>query len=377
MTEMLLKDAVVKEFLDEPTEPEQDPGGERHLPQRSTTNLLGDVKPGFLSKIWGKIVRGAARREPNPFYSNTNFNSMKETLDARQMAQQAVSATSARRKAQREYLARHPTYNNSLYIFKPRNKLRRLCQRLVGPARGSERFDGVEPNRVAWYTFSAFIYAAIVAMVVIACITTPLYQKEYQARNSTDTFQWYVWTDLAFAIVFTVESIIKVVADGLVATPNAYLRSSWGIVDAVVLITLWINVGTLLVNDGAISRAIGAFKAFRALRLLNVSNSARDTFHSLIIVGWWKIFGVRFRFPFCCYQASWCAKTAANYSSAGCLHIDLSLDPFCHLRPQPFPQLAGYLQRFRRHHPTRRLLWRVQRCTFQRRLAPPCTAGCN
>ena len=304
MTEMLLKDAVVKEFLDEPTEPEQDPGGERHLPQRSTTNLLGDVKPGFLSKVWGKIVRGVARSEPNPFYSNTNFNTMKETLDARQMAQQAVSATSARRKAQREYLARHPTYNNSLYIFKPRNKLRRLCQRLVGPARGSERFDGVEPNRVAWYTFSAFIYAAIVAMVVIACITTPLYQKEYQAMNPTGTFPWYVWTDLAFAVVFTVESIIKVIADGLVATPNAYLRSSWGIVDAVVLITLWINVGTLLVNDGAISRASGAFKAFRALRLLNVSNSARDTFHSLIIVGWWKIFGVRLSFPFCCYQAS-------------------------------------------------------------------------
>ena len=292
MTEMLLKDAVVREFLDEPSETAQDKDGENGPPRRTTTNLLGDVKPGFLSKIWGKIVRRTAEREPNPFYSNFTFKNQDETLDARQMAQQAVSATTERRKAQREYLARHPTYNTSLYLFKPSNRFRRLCQTLVGPARGSERFDGVEPNKVAWYSFSAFIYLAIVAMVIIACITTPLYQREHQKNNPGDSPKWYVWTDLAFALLFTTESGIKVIADGLVSTPNAYLRSSWGFVDTVVLITLWINVGTLIINDGTVSRAIGAFKALRALRLLNVSNSARDTFHSLIIVGWWKIFGV-------------------------------------------------------------------------------------
>lgn len=293
MTEMLLKDAVVREFLDEQPETEQENSGEHGPPRRATTNLLGDGSSGILSKVWGKIVRRTAKREPNPFYSDLNFNSKQnETLDARQMAQQAVSATAARRKAQREYLARHPTYNTSLYIFKPSNRLRRMCQTLVGPARGAERFDGLEPNKVAWYSFSAFIYAAIVAMVVIACITTPLYQKEHEENSQSDSLKWYVWTDLAFAVLFTAETVIKVIADGLVSTPNAYLRSSWGFVDTVVLITLWINVGTLIINDGAISRAIGAFKAFRALRLLNVSNSARDTFHSLIIVGWWKIFGV-------------------------------------------------------------------------------------
>lgn len=288
MTEMLLKDAVVREFLDDPADAEQEP----HPPQRSQTTLLGDVRPGGLSKLWGRIVKRIVKREPNPFYSNVNWSTLTDTLDARQMAQQAVSASAARRKAQREYLARHPTYNNSLYFFTPKNPIRRMCQRLVGPARGNERFDGVEPNRFAWYILSAFVYASIVGMVVIACITTPLYQKEYQEQNNTKHLNWYVWTDVAFAVLFTAEGIIKVIADGLINTPNAFLRSSWGIVDTVVLITLWINVITLLVNDGSVSRAIGAFKAFRALRLLNVSNSARDTFHSLIIVGWWKLFGV-------------------------------------------------------------------------------------
>jgi voltage-dependent calcium channel len=314
MTEMLLKDAVVREFLDDPEKEKQETAGEHSAPLRSATNILGDVRPGTLSKIWGNLVRLIIKHEPNPFYANPTFNALNDTLDARQMAQQAVSAASSRRKAQREYLARHPTYNNSLYLFGPKNRLRRLCQRLVGPARGHERFDGVEPNKIAWYSFSAFIYAAIVAMVIIACITTPLYQKQYQEQHQFSVRNWYVWTDLAFAVLFTFESVVKIIADGLFNTPNAYLRSSWGIVDAAVLITLWINVVTLLVNNGTVSRAIGAFKAFRALRLLNVSNSARDTFHSLIILGWWKLFGVSLSLAaHMCHGGRWPTSTTTSH----------------------------------------------------------------
>ncbi|EFZ03172.1 ion transporter [Metarhizium robertsii] len=291
MMEMLLKDAVVRDFLNDESSDSVHENAVS-MPQRSATALFGnDANPGMISKLWKRLLSKLMNKDPNPFYSNIRFDGPNDTLDPRQMARQAVSATSARRKAQREYLSRHPRYNDSLYIFKPKHPLRRLCQKLVGPARGPERFDGVQPNKVAWYIFSAFVYAVVVAMVILACVTTPLYQKEYRENHSTNTWNWYVWTDLAFTSVFTVEAAIKAVADGLFWTPNAYMRSSWGMIDGIVLVTLWINVVTLLINDGAISRAVGAFKALRALRLLNVSDSARDTFHSLIIVGWWKLIG--------------------------------------------------------------------------------------
>lgn len=293
LTEMLLKDSVVRDFLEESYNRGAGKVEQEAVPSRATTGLLtNDIRPGYLSTLWGKLKRRVTKREPNPFYSNILLENSNEAFDAREMAQRAVNATSARRKAQREYLAKYPSYNTSLYLFTPKNKIRRFCQTIVGPARGSERFDGVEPNKITWYTFSAFVYAAIVAMVILACVTTPLYQKEYQKDQEFSFTNWYVWTDMAFAVLFTAESVIKIIADGLIWTPNAYVRSSWGLVDTVVLITLWINVVTLLVNDGAISRAVGAFKALRALRLLNVSDSARDTFHSLIIKGWWKILAV-------------------------------------------------------------------------------------
>ncbi|WXC55621.1 hypothetical protein SNK03_001563 [Fusarium graminearum] len=289
--EMLLKDAVVREFLDD----QMNPKPEHHGPVRSATTLLGgEIKPGRFSAVWGKIKDWFSDREPNPFYSSLRFDGANDTSDPRQMAEQAMSATMTRRRAQREYLAKYPNYNNSLYMFTPNNSLRRLCQRVVGPSRGIERIDGVVPDTVLWYCFTIFVYTAIAAMVILACITTPLYQKEYQEQHDFSIRNWYIWTDMAFAVIFTVEAGIKIIADGLLWTPNAFLRSSWGFMDSIVLVTLWINVVTLLINDGAISRAIGAFKALRALRLLNVSNSARNTFHDLIIVGWWKILGAAF-----------------------------------------------------------------------------------
>lgn len=287
--EMLLKDAVVKDFLDdESAEAPAIP----HLRTSHTFDMAPEVSAGMISHWWGQFVTRVWHREPNPFYSTPETSH--EARDPRTMAKEAVSATAMRKRAQREYLSRHPNYNKAMFIFHPDNKIRRFCQKIVGPGRGSERIEGVEPNKIVWYSFSAFIYAAIVTMVVLACVTTPLYQKQYFETHDFQFRNWFVWTDLAFAVLFTTEAIIKMIADGCFWTPNAYFRSLWGSIDGVVLVTLWINVITSFLNDGSISRAVGAFKALRALRLLHISDSARDTFHSVVLVGGGRVLSAAF-----------------------------------------------------------------------------------
>ncbi|KAE8134458.1 Ion transport protein-domain-containing protein [Aspergillus pseudotamarii] len=299
--EMLLKDAVVQEFLDEQQAPAEHQ--RRESGPAETTVTEETDQPGKFSRMWTAISTSIMRREPNPFYTNLNkFSRANEELDPREMAKEVVSATEQRKRAQREYLMRHPNYNKSLFIFAPDNPIRRLCQRIVGPGRGHQRIEGVDPYKPVWYAFSAFVYAAIIAMVLIACITTPIYQREnYPTRKL-----WFVYTDMGFAILFTLEALIKVIADGFFWTPNAYFRGSWGFIDGIVLITLWINVGGAMFEDWAVSRSVGAVKALRALRLLNVSDSAKDTFHSVIIVGGWKVIeaaavSMSFLIPFAIY----------------------------------------------------------------------------
>lgn len=210
------------------------------------------------------------------------------------MAQEVVTEQERRKRAQREYLKNHPNYNVSLYIFKPSNPLRRLCQRMVGPSRANVRYDGLQPYTPFSYAFSIVVYCAIVAMVIIACITTPLYQKQYFESHGDSLRIWFTFADAGFVALFTLESSIKVIADGLIWTPNAYLRGSWGVIDCVVLSTLWISVVTSFRNQGDISRAVGAFKALRALRLLNISGAAQNTFHSVVVLGGRKVVSTAF-----------------------------------------------------------------------------------
>ncbi|WEW55818.1 calcium channel protein [Emydomyces testavorans] len=285
--EMLLKDAVVHEFLDEP------------VPLRPTESQQPDTSPGPthpgpLSNWFSKLKSRIMHQEPNPFYSKLKISRDHDELDPTAMAKEVLSAAEQRKRAQRQYLQRYPKYNVSLFIFPPTHPVRRLCQRMVGPGRGSSRIEGVDPYKPVWYTFSAFIYTAIVAMVLLACIATPLYQRTYFQTHQYAVKNWFVWTDIGFAIVFSVEALIKVIADGFFWTPNAYFRGSWGFIDGLVLITLWINVIASLYRNGDVSRVVGAFRALRALRLLNVSDSARETFHSVIIIGGWKVISAAF-----------------------------------------------------------------------------------
>ncbi|KAI9710920.1 MAG: calcium channel protein [Bogoriella megaspora] len=291
-TEMLLKDAVVRDFLDEEANDSPHPEDADGTGALNVTNSR-TVHTGPVASAWFALVSFFKNADPNPFYSKLQLNRTFEEHDTRAMVREVVTASERRKREQRDYLRRHKRYNVSLFVFSPNNPVRRACQRMVGPGRG-ERIEGVAPSIPVWYAFSAFIYAAIVAMVVLACVTTPLYQKEYFNTHKFDIKNWFVFSDMGFAALFTVEAVIKVIADGFFFSPNAYFRSSWGFLDGIVLITLWINVVTSLLNEGAVSRAVGAFKALRALRLLNVSDSARDTFHSVIILGGWKVVSAAF-----------------------------------------------------------------------------------
>ncbi|EMD00729.1 hypothetical protein BAUCODRAFT_118469 [Baudoinia panamericana UAMH 10762] len=293
--DMLLKDAVVRDFLDEQLETDGEAGGPSPRPTHTATGFVRDSS-GWLERWRDWVAKKLFQREQNPFYARLQLSKPYEELDPHTLAQEVLNATEQRKVTQREYLRRHPRYNDSLYVFKPDNLIRQLCQRIVGPGRGNERAQGLAPDPALWYAFSIFIYMAIVAMVLLACVTTPLFQQTYfRTHPGADIrYNWFVFTDVGFAALFTVEAIIKIIADGLFWTPNAYYRSSWGFIDGIVLITLWVNVITALYEPEGYSRAVGAFKALRALRLLNVSDSARDTFHSVIVLGGWKVVSAAF-----------------------------------------------------------------------------------
>jgi hypothetical protein len=277
----VLEEDTLREFL-AGLEDESEDSSENALsiPNPSSEN---EQPSGILEKC--KAVFGSW--EDNPFHSDLTAENPLE------MARHSISVAAARNAAEEEYMARHSTYNDALYIFRPRNSIRRLFQQLVSPGPVKRRFHGVEPNRIAQFAFSAVVFAAVVATTVITCIATPLYQRQYFEIFGYSLETWFIWTDIMFTVMFTFEAFIRSVADGFFWTPNAYYRTFWGSIDGAILISMWATVVTTIVTEGAVPRSMAVFKSLRAFRLLTVSDSARYTLFSLMCTEFSRIIVVR------------------------------------------------------------------------------------
>ncbi|GAW02071.1 calcium channel subunit cch1 [Lentinula edodes] len=194
-----------------------------------------------------------------------------------------------RRAQKADFIRDHPTYDKTFWIFSQKDPIRRFCQRLVQPAHG-ERIFGVPTSHVAHPIFQVIIFLAVIGGIVTEIIATPVYRRNYYATNGRIRGAWFDLTEATFGFVLLLEFIIKVIADGFLFTPNAYIRSIWNVIDFVILSGILVNVTTGLIFIGGLSRFTRSLKALRALRLITLFDRMRNSFQSLIISGASRIF---------------------------------------------------------------------------------------
>ena len=191
------------------------------------------------------------------------------------------------RARQADFINDHPSYDKTLWLFTQSNPIRKLCQRLVPPSNGDdkERIYGLPPSPWLEFGFRAIMLITVIAGIVIAGIAGPLYRHGYFTQFTETKVAWFDLAEAVFGFLLVVEFFIKVIADGFIFTPNAYLLNIWNILDLVILLAILINVLTSLIVLGGISRSTRALKAFRALRLITLLGWMRETFHSVIFAG--------------------------------------------------------------------------------------------
>lgn len=312
--EMLLNDAIVQNSI-----------GSNNVEVKNTTQF--DICSKSPRQIWWReILIGAAWRlqrnydefrfrEPNPFRSqllqtsqaidqidaelakdlgsseavqlkDTSSGLDEEGILAEAMPVEKEVALAAQRKnrAEEEYLLKYPNYDRPLFLFGRNNLIRNLCQRITYPGRGERKhstkyrrlLDVVPPPLV----FENIINAIIVAMVVQMCVATPLYIQSNFGPRVGLSGSWFAQMNLSFAVVFTCEAFIRTIADGLFWTPYTHWLSFWGLIDAIALVSLWVDLSILL-NYGRMP-AFEALAALRILRLLKLVKGATALIPAMI-----------------------------------------------------------------------------------------------
>lgn len=140
-----------------------------------------------------------------------------------------------------------------------------------------------------YFSLRTIVFCAIVASIVVAAIASPEYRKLYYEAHGYHRGTWFDLLEVALGMILVVEAGTKIIADGFIFAPNAYLLSLWNVLDFIILVTLLVNTTTSLIYIGGLSRVTRALKAFRSLRLITLFSRLRDTLHAVLFAGAHKI----------------------------------------------------------------------------------------
>lgn len=144
-------------------------------------------------------------------------------------------------------------------------------------------FDGQNPFRVFmiqvmqnWW-FQQFILFCIIFNAVLLGVDQPATQWSSQVA------QFLRISDFVFTGVFILEAFIKIVALGLVLHEGAYLRSGWGVLDAVIVVSSVVNIALEESSgDGSNLSALRVVRVLRPLRSVSQIPELRILIQSLL-----------------------------------------------------------------------------------------------
>ncbi|KAI9495474.1 Ion transport protein-domain-containing protein [Zychaea mexicana] len=155
----------------------------------------------------------------------------------------------------------------SLLVFSSHSNLRRWCKSLAGSTT-----DGRTERR---NLFNWFIMACVVVSILLVIMDEP---SARQLRQDTYRESAAHAVDIGLSIVFVIEIIIRIIADGFILPPNAYLRNSWNRLDFVVVA---LNFGAIFAGNSDFARALSTVRSLRVLRLIRYFSGVRDVFVDL------------------------------------------------------------------------------------------------
>ncbi|XP_053550714.1 voltage-dependent T-type calcium channel subunit alpha-1H [Bombina bombina] len=132
----------------------------------------------------------------------------------------------------------------ALYIFSPQNQFRMMCQKVIA----HKMFDHI-----------------VLVFIFLNCITIALERPDIHPLSMERIFLSV--SNYIFTAIFVVEMTIKVVALGFVSGENAYLQSSWNVLDGLLVFVSIIDIIVSMASDGG-AKILGILRVLRLLRTL-------------------------------------------------------------------------------------------------------------
>lgn len=140
-------------------------------------------------------------------------------------------------------------------------------------------FKGDNPIRIlcSWIINWRYFEWFILIIISVNSVTMAIY--DYSDRNSlTEYNQILDVISLISTVIFSIEAVLSIIAKGLVINRNAYLRTGWGVLDFIVVISGLIELFMTSVK----LKSFRVLRALRPLKSITVIPSMRKLVTALI-----------------------------------------------------------------------------------------------
>jgi hypothetical protein len=125
------------------------------------------------------------------------------------------------------------------------------------------------------YIFEGMVLASILVSSILMSLDTP----RVTANSMLGIFLWRA--DVAFTVIFCAELVIKVMALGLVLHPGSYLRSTWNLLDCLIVITSIVSLSSSS-NALSIIKIVRLVRTLRPLRMISRLRSMQLVVNTLV-----------------------------------------------------------------------------------------------
>nr|XP_048673823.1 voltage-dependent T-type calcium channel subunit alpha-1G isoform X9 [Caretta caretta] len=132
----------------------------------------------------------------------------------------------------------------SIYIFAPHSKFRLMCNKIIT----HKMFDHI-----------------VLVIIFLNCITIAMERPKIEPHSAERIF--LTLSNYIFTVIFLAEMTVKVVALGLCFGEKAYLKSSWNVLDGVLVLISVIDILVSVVSDSS-TKILGMLRVLRLLRTL-------------------------------------------------------------------------------------------------------------
>ena len=195
---------------------------------------------------------------------------------------QKLEEAQRKKEAQIEFLREnHPLFDKSLFIFPVNNTIRKIVQKIVHTRYYSFSKDdkgghigGFSPERIKRYLGSQTVleWAMLLCTqvsIVAMFVETPNFRT---FDNTTLTVIEYI-----FVVSSTFELVLKIIADGLIFAPNAFIRDAGSLLHVLIYIVSLIYVcwRPEVIAVGSFAQVILVLRGLRPLRLITLAPPLR------------------------------------------------------------------------------------------------------